>query len=1033
MNEGILRRRTNEKNYVLVTISQYKYTTFYYNKALIIPKGVEVTYVLGGYYINNQNYSVIKHLDGNVIPQEFGVVLHGNPGTYKFYFASKEQTRIANSTVGENGVNGGNILEGVLTRTQISPQEGKRTWFLTIKNNAAEWQYITESSWLPANRCFYRTDYSGGGGGTAVESIFAFIYRPNKTCSIKVLTSTITENSTKNEIFGNEDYSNVLIDLLVSKENISSNDKFKNILNLSNIFIDGTTDWFELTDGIGIYIPSYFKHANALSYSRQNVSTYNDVCLPVSIPQMLGQTFFGVNSIIYRLSGYDTQPIFDDSYGKEIPAGEPIIVKVDGIQNININKVKGDYKINRNSKTLIQYNNDNYSIKFKGTFNTISSKPIQDYNYYKVKSDSLGFTDLSFPLSSFRSYIETKDNLTEYEPQPYIYFKDPLVKQICVNNYDTNEDGEIQYSEAANATSLVSFQGQNIESFDELKYFTQLTFIPSNCFKNCSNLKSIQIPKYINQINAGSFAGCSNLTSIFIPKNLTKITTGGALDFTFSNTPINRVDIEDLEAWFKIKFDGYRQLNPLTKGADLYLNGIEIKYITVPDSITELKFAVLAGSNIESIDFNNVTTINSTCFRGCKLLKKLIFPDSVILTGNETDLACQCTDLEYVKLPKNVLSTKIAYSMFDGCTNLKELVFSPYINYIDGNAFNRCTNIEKIYIYDTDNLNGLSQWLNIDYYTTSGSSIIGQNPLALSGKAYLYYNGNKVTDLIIPSDISVIKNLTFGNTGKFNSVTIPNTVTEIQNALNSYNFINTDILNINMSTVVVYSNPITLNFGDNVETISNIKFQDDTNLENLTIGANVHTITDYIFNRSKLKNITVSQSNLVFDSRNNCNAIIQKIENSTDGILIQGSINTVIPNNITTIGSNAFRNINIVEINIPDNITEIGSHAFYNCQELKKAILGEGVQSIKGYAFYLCPKLEKLIIYATTPPDIEEYIIIQDDEEHYRPYPILGACYIYVKPECVEAYKTDEQWSEYEQLIRSISDLDDSSSDSDSI
>jgi tetratricopeptide repeat protein len=68
----------------------------------------------------------------------------------------------------------------------------------------------------------------------------------------------------------------------------------------------------------------------------------------------------------------------------------------------------------------------------------------------------------------------------------------------------------------------------------------------------------------------------------------------------------------------------------------------------------------------------------------------------------------------------------------------------------------------------------------------------------------------------------------------------------------------------------------------------------------------------------------VNPNNAVYDSRDNCNAIIETSSNK----LILGSRNTIIPNTVTTIGKEAFYTINIANITIPDSVTAIGDNAF---------------------------------------------------------------------------------------------------------
>ena len=83
-----------------------------------------------------------------------------------------------------------------------------------------------------------------------------------------------------------------------------------------------------------------------------------------------------------------------------------------------------------------------------------------------------------------------------------ITFADADVKAICVENWDTDGDGELSMEEAAAVTDLGDvFQYQeDISSFNELQYFTGLTSIGKETFSCCWSLSSITIPNSVTSI-----------------------------------------------------------------------------------------------------------------------------------------------------------------------------------------------------------------------------------------------------------------------------------------------------------------------------------------------------------------------------------------------------------------------------------------------------------------------------------------------------------------------------------------------------
>ena len=118
--------------------------------------------------------------------------------------------------------------------------------------------------------------------------------------------------------------------------------------------------------------------------------------------------------------------------------------------------------------------------------------------------------------------LYTKENKTvTYTPQ-VIDFKDAITKKWCVENFDTDNDGELSDSEAKKVKELQNNFPTDATSFDEFQYFTSVTSIDTS-FYSCTSLSSITIPNSVTTIGEYKFSTCTSLSSITIPDSVTTI------------------------------------------------------------------------------------------------------------------------------------------------------------------------------------------------------------------------------------------------------------------------------------------------------------------------------------------------------------------------------------------------------------------------------------------------------------------------------------------------------------------------------
>ena len=116
------------------------------------------------------------------------------------------------------------------------------------------------------------------------------------------------------------------------------------------------------------------------------------------------------------------------------------------------------------------------------------------------------------------------------------------------------------------------------------------------------------------------------------------------------------------------------------------------------------------------------------------------------------------------------------------------------------------------------------------------------------------------------------------------------------------------------------------------------------------------------FNSNTIETITVEEGHPIYDSRENCNAVIETETNT----LIAGCKNTKIPSSVTAIGNNAFDCCKgLTSITIPHGVTDIGVRAFWYCRYLESVIIPNSIRKIGFAAFSDCKSLQKIYFNGT--------------------------------------------------------------------
>ena len=290
-----------------------------------------------------------------------------------------------------------------------------------------------------------------------------------------------------------------------------------------------------------------------------------------------------------------------------------------------------------------------------------------------------------------------------------------------------------------------------------------------------------------------------------------------------------------------------------------------------------------------------------------------------------------------------------------------------------------------------------------------------------------------LTSISLPNSITSINERVFAGCTNLTSITIPNSVTSIGGAAFSG-----------------CSGLTSITIPNNVTAIGSQAFYRCTGLTSITIPNSVTSIGSNPFEFcANLTSINVESENAYYDSRNDCDAIIRKSDNT----LVSGCEYTDIPNNVTSIGSAAFsgcQNLtsiiipnsvtsidwdafsccsNLTSITIPNSVTSIGENAFA-ASGITSIIIPNSVTSIGEYAFGACSSLKSVTINVNKYLRIEydcfrcspEKIILSGKTlpaytNSYGEFPYNTAT-LYVPSSLYEDYKSSSPWGNFKKIER---------------
>lgn len=392
----------------------------------------------------------------------------------------------------------------------------------------------------------------------------------------------------------------------------------------------------------------------------------------------------------------------------------------------------------------------------------------------------------------------------------------------------------------------------------------------------------------------------------------------------------------------------------------------------------------------KSLIIKNIRWIKSETFKNCKNVTTVTFDQSGSLDVESIgDYAFEgCSSLKTIIIPKYV--SEMGSKVFQDCTNLESIRISASVSKIGSRMFAGCPNLKSIVVeegnekYDSrENCNAIVETATNTLVCGTENSTIPSTITAIGSSAFAETG---LKNCVIPEGVTSIQNVAFENCQNLESVTLPLSLKR----LGSRVFANSGLTSVVIPEGITWLSDGTFTGCKNLETVTlpttleTIEYNAFSNsgLTSIFIPKGVTSISSTSFNYcGKLSTISVSDENTTYDSRNNCNAIIQTATNQ----ILRGTSNTIIPNTATSIGDNAFNDINsLTSIVIPESVTSIGQ-----------------------YAFRFCNSLAEVVCKAKVAPQLKSDAFSND---------VLSKATLYVPEESVESYKADGEWKKFSDI-----------------
>ena len=427
--------------------------------------------------------------------------------------------------------------------------------------------------------------------------------------------------------------------------------------------------------------------------------------------------------------------------------------------------------------------------------------------------------------------------------------------------------------------------------------------------------------------------------------------------------------------------------------------------------------------------------IPKDAFSGCTVLTSVTLPNSITTIGPEAFRSC--SNLTYVTIPNSV--TAISDNAFSNCSSLSSVISEIKIPFAIGDYVFESS-------YETATLT-VPAGTKAKYQSTDGwnkfQNIVEAGGSEIQKKRTIHVaKAGTLSDYISESEKYQIEELTL--TGEINGTdfrllremsgrdlegdqtngrlaVLDLSGVKIVAGGGSYYIVDIDIAHnleyddiIPPSVFAGCSSLTSITIPNSVTSIGSGAFFGCSSLTSMIIPKSVTSIEGALFSGcSSLTSISVEPDNSVYNSRDNCNAIIETKSNT----LIAGCKAATIPYSVTSIGDWAFDGCSgLTSITIPSNVTSIGNYSFSYCDNLKTVTIPNSVTSIGFQAFIDCKGLASVISEIQNPFEIGNYVF-----DSYNP-DIYATATLTVPAGTKAKYQSTDGWKKFQNIVEAAGD-----------